>query len=713
MQAPVIDRQNCCISPQKSARLKKLHNAIFEANNHPSMCQEQRLLHKAIATCAAAIVPLSGVAAFSKEGGHQDSFNHQYEPINQAVVFSKNNQLSESTITEYKQDDAQSGSDLEQKQNPAYPILSPGLRQAKRDRHGNIDVLIRFKQDYLIPRSPQNASIRRQAIARLQQAAQKSTSRAAGLKAASAIGFAAKESFWIVNAVLGTLPLKSIQHYEKIRQTLGEEALKAILNRAGIEYIEETTEWQALETIIMPDTMTTVLEEQWPSEVRARMNSDVYRPNQQKSTVAIIDTGVQADHVLLSEVVNRVKDCSSTRFSSAGQDPGELCRNTAQGDIEPPTDRTSGHGTSSASLIAANQRMGNKMQGITNSKIDSYNAFELSSAGSMEGKTQNVLRAWQDILATDATVVNLSMGKPNSADHSSSAIAADNAYEFGLIVIASVGNSGADGERGSVASPARAHKVLGIGAINLSSGSSLAGAGQYPEQSYGPADDGRFKPDLQAYTHSAAAASGYSNLTTICQTSANTNCRAEFGPSPVRVQDYGGTSGAAPMIAGAANSIASWFRSWPTRIALTSPGLTYAYLLANASIANLGTNPDAEIRTRTGAGLLKMTDPATSYASRMLVKDGRRYELKIDVPKETGKIKAALWWPESVDQSHNNLDLFLIDPSGIVRASSSSRESIWEIVEHINPVPGQWKIRVQGTSVNTGRQEAFLTGFYR
>lgn len=671
----------------------------------------------------AATISISGASVMAKDGKASIAWAAQIEPSNQAFTLQRKSGtdlIIEDKVIESEPSENQKATPTSQSKqtNQSYSALSPGLNQARPDEHGKIEILVRFKQDYPVTRLPQDPGLRRQAIREIERASRTSQARTIGLKALQTVGFVPKETFWIVNAAHGSIPIKTLQHYTQVSATLGEAALRSLMDNMGIEYIEERKDLQALDATITPETITTILPGQWPLAVREAINSDAYRPSESKSTVAIIDTGVQADHALLTNILNRVKDCSNTRTATANQNPGELCSSTTLGDLSPSRERAgrpgrSGHGTSSASVIAANSRMGSDLKGVTNAKVDSYLVFEPDPDGSGEitSKRESTLRAWQDILATSAQVVNLSMGSYNTPENSSTAVAADHAFDYGLIVIASQGNGGGSGALETVAAPAIAHKALAVGAINLASGSSLARPGQYLEQSLGPAGDGRFKPDLQAYTRSAAAASGYARVRIECQTPSN--CRIVPEQSAVRIQEYGATSGAAPFVSGAANSIATWFKNWPTRISLTSPGFTYAFLLANSSIANLSYQPDLDIRTKTGAGLLKLTDPAITIASRLRVQPQRSYTVNLEVPKDAAKLKAAVWWPESANQSHNNLDLFLIDPSGAIRASSISRDSVWEVVEQLNPIPGRWRIQVRGTAVVSPAQEAFLVGFHR
>ena len=57
--------------------------------------------------------------------------------------------------------------------------------------------------------------------------------------------------------------------------------------------------------------------------------------------------------------------------------------------------------------------------------------------------------------------------------------------------------------------------------------------------------------------------------------------------------------------------------------------------------------------------------------------NGTTINIPIDVPARRNEFNAALWWPESAAQLHNDIDVHLIDPSGVERAKGYSAVSVF------------------------------------
>ena len=86
--------------------------------------------------------------------------------------------------------------------------------------------------------------------------------------------------------------------------------------------------------------------------------------------------------------------------------------------------------------------------------------------------------------------------------------------------------------------------------------------------------------------------------------------------------------------------------------------------------------------------------------------------VNIDIPITIGSGKrdldAALWWPESASQTHNDIDVHLIDPSGVERAKGYSAVSVFERTGVNGALQsGRWVVRIRGYSVPTGSQTVY------
>jgi len=84
----------------------------------------------------------------------------------------------------------------------------------------------------------------------------------------------------------------------------------------------------------------------------------------------------------------------------------------------------------------------------------------------------------------------------------------------------------------------------------------------------------------------------------------------------------------------------------------------------------------------------------------------------VDIPIGVGpgrtSLDTALWWPERVGESHDDVDVHLIDPSGVERAKGFSAMSIFERARANGPLAtGTWTIRIKGFSIASGAQPVF------
>lgn len=76
-------------------------------------------------------------------------------------------------------------------------------------------------------------------------------------------------------------------------------------------------------------------------------------------------------------------------------------------------------------------------------------------------------------------------------------------------------------------------------------------------------------------------------------------------------------------------------------------------------------------------------------------------------------LSAAIWWPESASSAHRRIELSLIDPSGVIRATSSHTTSVFQKVERTSGlVNGNWKVRIKALSVPSGTQQVYWSAGY-
>jgi subtilisin family serine protease len=183
-------------------------------------------------------------------------------------------------------------------------------------------------------------------------------------------------------------------------------------------------------------------------------------------TVAVLDTGVDNDHVDLDSQVISNED-------------------VRRGESNP--DDLHGHGTHVASILAGTGDGNNKYRGLApGARIRNYKVLDGSGRGKMSTVIEGVERA-----SEDSDVIVMSLGAEVETCDGSDPLsrAVTEAAESGTAVVVAAGNSGPDKQ--TVNSPGCARKAFSIGASE--------GQQDVPDySSRGPTDDGRTKPDLVA-----------------------------------------------------------------------------------------------------------------------------------------------------------------------------------------------------------------------
>ena len=394
---------------------------------------------------------------------------------------------------------------------------------------------------------------------------------------------------------------------------------------------------------------------------RARINTDPYfNLGQTAGWIGLLDTGVRFSHTLFTnpshvdirrDCINGGADCNS----GTNLNPNDDCWN---------------HGTSSAAIITANTNQGNDFRGVTGITLDSFKVYATATpCGGLDGAA--TVRGFQAaVQVLDRVIVAEMQG---SGDHQSAiAQAADAAFDAGAAVIAANGNNGPNAS--TVNCPANARRAIGVGNFDVQT------LQQITSQSRGPTADSRFKPDIQAPTNT--------------ETASNTSDTAR------RV--FNGTSGATPYASGAAALLRNWLRGGTGSI---DPGQVYANLILS------GQRPHPFDNT-SGAGPLRLPIDGLQVFGKVSVAHHAVIDIDFGMVGGTAQtIDAAIWWPEH-GAAHNDIDLSLVDPSGNVRASSISVNSVFERCRVSAPIAGGvWKVRVHGYNVPSGPQTVYVAAY--
>lgn len=374
--------------------------------------------------------------------------------------------------------------------------------------------------------------------------------------------------------------------------------------------------------------------------------------------IGLLDTGMRFTHVQFNNPshIGYRRDCvNASDFCTTGTGLN-------------PDDDVWNHGTSSGAILTANANQGNDYRGVTAITVDSFKVY--SSAGL---NATAAVAAFQAAVAVGDRVIVAEI-QSRTSDTGPISAAADDAFDAGAAVIAANGNTPTVT---TVAAPANAHKAIGVGAVDVVSLTTIA------QQAPGPAPDGRIKPDVQAPTNTETASN----------------------QSDTALQVFTGTSGATPYAAG----VAALFRNWLINQGSSGhPGEVYVHLILSGQI----TWP-TYTSNNTGVGLLIMPSNGTLHRGSVTVTTGQVINIPITVSAGTTRLDGALWWPETATQTHNDIDLRLIDPSGVERAVSRSGPSVFERAQYTGTLSGTWTLRISGFAVPTSPQTVYYAAFRR
>jgi len=548
--------------------------------------------------------------------------------------------------------------------------IHPLLQRWLDTRPGSdaVTVVVNFRDDIRIPRFPEPATNEARDSVRNQRALRRAEALVAEITGRRAAGYkeiarTLQESykaevagtFWLVKAVTAQMPL---------------EMVRRLAEQKDVMYLEpEQTEDKPPQDANANNDV---------DDGRARLNSDPYfNVGLAGGFIGLLDSGMRFSH-------RQFNSPSHIAFRRDCVNGGANC-NT--GTSLNPNDDCWNHGTSSAAIITANARDGAAFRGITGITLDSFKVYPstFDTAGNCTGglNTTAVVRGFERAVAVLDRVIVAEM--QGSGDYLSTvSVAADNAFDAGAVVIAANGNNGPGAS--TVNAPASAHRTIGIGDIDVQTQAQVA------SQSRGPTPDNRFKPDLQAPTNTETASTG-----------------CAFGVScamsDTAFRVFGGTSGATPYGSGAAALVRNFLRGTSFSI---DPGQVYSFMILS------GQQP-FPFNNTSGAGPIRLPTDGWAWWGKVSVSDGDTIDIPVDVSGSPNRLDAALWWPESAWQflfitveSHNDVDLSLVDPGGAVRASSVSISSVFERARVSgSPAAGRWKVRIRGFRVDAGPQTVY------
>jgi serine protease AprX len=354
-------------------------------------------------------------------------------------------------------------------------------------------------------------------------------------------------------------------HYELLVEpfkTLGVEILErhvipdAVLIKASktlIPILSQIPEIESISARYLPIPMPSVKAGRVLAETDP-LDVGVTAGPSSATNIIMIDSGVRTTHSLLQGKIANAYDC--TQNNCVGGNPGEP--------------DAFGHGTSSAAIMVGNVNMGDLYRGVsTHHMVDSLKTGILCPFDNTRSCNDfNAMnRAVTKAASLPGGTVMMDVQFCPDAGGLSLARTVNNMFNFSKVLIAANGNyGGADFAQycgftsnvSTVASPAMAHKVLGIGAVSTFDNRTPSYQSLGPTKNFGAADaGGRFKPDIQAPTD---------------MTTANAS-------SDTAMWNFNGTSASTPFAAATA-------ALWTGILGNRGAGVTYSTMLASGSALN-------------------------------------------------------------------------------------------------------------------------------
>ena len=271
--------------------------------------------------------------------------------------------------------------------------------------------------------------------------------------------------------------VKELQEILGVEVLQGNSEVKAVFPEIGaailsvthadldglIQFIDEA-EYDAQKFVIEPAYASTLRQERAEKASCKRGNGDdiqdgraLIRSSRLASglapsgSIALLDTGCYA-HTFLKSSYGKLFDCV------AGNAAGNPCVSSSDGVCRDGfEDRHEySHGTKSAGILSS--RDPKHYQGVTNFEINSYQITE-------NDKVKYAVRGLRAAISNKEEVILVESQNAGFPNGCLSAMA-DCAFDHGAVVIAPIGNK--NGFK-RISSPANGHKVLGVGAVSISS----------------------------------------------------------------------------------------------------------------------------------------------------------------------------------------------------------------------------------------------------
>jgi serine protease AprX len=349
--------------------------------------------------------------------------------------------------------------------------------------------------------------------------------------------------------------------------------------------------------------------------------------------VAVIDTGIAGD---LPDFQVSADDPTSRVVASVVTNP----------DATTATDRY-GHGTHVAGLIAGNGRALPSSDPLFNRYIGTAPAASLVSikASDDDGNAylMDVIAGLQFVVDHGADygirVVNLSLGStlalPYDVDPLDAAVEA--AWAHGVVVVAAAGNGGTDPDAVAY-SPANDPYVITVGAVDDHGTKDTGDDSLTPWSSRGVTPDGFAKPDLVAPgAHIVAPLAPDSDFASLCPA-----CVVDG-----RYFRIGGTSMAAPIVAGIAADVLAAHPDW-------TPDQVKGALTYNSGTVDADGEPVANVRpTADGAWEVAADSAVNASKNELDANGGLTLSTLLDPATGTIDYTRASWrrasWKTAVD----------------------------------------------------------------